>query len=76
LGQEPTYSKEDARYLQGLPNNASSHIHWAYRTAKVDIHGMPTFEPTTGPPSTAGTAVLLDKDVLYIMLSAQHAEQG
>jgi len=39
-------------------------MHWAYGTANVDIHGMPTFEPITAPPSTAGTAALLDKDIL------------
>ena len=74
--EEPTYSEEDARYLQSLPKYSSGRIHWAFGTATVDLHGLPTFEPRTGLPSRTGTTALLDKDVLEIILSTQQAEQG
>jgi len=49
--EEPTYSEEDARYLQDLPGYSSGHIHWALDTASVDRHGMPTPKQKIDPPS-------------------------
>jgi len=74
--EEPTYSEEDARYLQGLPEYSSGRIHLAFGTAAVDLHGTPTPEPKMGLPSRAGTTTLLDKDILKIILCTQQAEQG
>jgi len=52
--EEPTYSEEDARYLQDLPGYSSGRIHWAPVAASVDRHGMPTFKQKMGLPSRVG----------------------
>jgi len=74
--EEPTYSEEDARYLQDLPEYCSGRINWAPGTASVDRHGMLTFEQKIGLASRVGTTTLLDKHILEISLCTQQAEQG
>ena len=73
--EEPTYSEEDARYLQDLPGYSSGHIHWGPGAASVDCHRMPISKQKIDPPSRVDTSTLLDKDILEIILCTQQAEQ-
>jgi len=69
------YSEQASTHLHGLAGYASGHIHWALGTASVDCHGMPSPYRRTDPPSIVGTATLLDKDILAVILVSQQADQ-
>jgi len=71
LGKDPMYHEETSRHLLGLTGYTSGYIHWAFGTASVDQHGMPSSYKRPSPPSKIGTAMLLDKEILEAILVSQ-----
>ena len=63
-GQDPTYYVETTKHLHDLTGYPSGHIHWAFGTASVDQHGMPSLYARPSAPSEIGTELLLDKEIL------------
>jgi len=76
LGKDPIHHEETSRHLLGLTGYALGYIHWALGTASVDQHGMPSPYKRTDPPSKIGTATLLDKEILEVILVSQEADQN
>jgi len=61
--KDPGYHEEDTRHLYDIPGYTSGHIHWAFGTASVHPHGMPSLYKRPSAPSKIGTVMLLDKDM-------------
>jgi len=75
LGKDPMYHEETSRHLHDLTSYTSGYIHWAFGTASVDQHGMPSSCKRPSPPSKIGTAMLLDEEILEAILVSQIADQ-
>jgi hypothetical protein len=75
LGKDPMYYEETSRHLHDLTSYTSGYIHWAFGTAFVDQHGMPSSCKRPSPPSKIGTTMLLDKEILEAILVSQIADQ-
>ena len=75
-GQDPTYYVETTKHLHDLTGYPSGHIHWAFGTASVDQHGMPSIYVRPSAPSVIGTEILLDKEILGAILISLRADQN
>jgi hypothetical protein len=76
LGKDPTYLAETSKHLHDLAGYSSGHIHWAFGTASVDQHGMPSLHKRPSPPSKIGTEMLLDREILGAILVSQRVDQN
>jgi len=70
------FHEETSRHLHDLTSYTSGYIHWAFGTASVDQHGMPSSYKLPSPPSKTGTAILLDREMLEAILVSQKADQN
>ena len=75
-GKDPRYHEENTRHLHDLTGYTSGYIHWAFGTASVDEHGMPSLYKRPSPPSKTGTEMLLDKEILKAILVSQRVDQN
>ena len=75
LGKDPMFHEETSRHLHDLTSYTSGYIHWAFGTASVDQHGMPSSYKLPSPPSKTGTVILLDREMLEAILVSQKADQ-
>jgi len=76
LGKDPLYLEETSKHLSDLIGYSSGHIHWAFGTASVDQHRMPSLYKRPSPPSKIGTEMLLDKKILGAILVSQRVDQN
>ena len=70
------YHEETSKHLHDLMGHTSGHIHWAFGTASVDQHGMPSLYKRSSPPSKIGTEMLLDTEILGAILVSQRVDQN
>ena len=75
-GQDPTYYAETTKHLHDLTGYSSGHIHWAFGTASVDQHGMPSLYEHPSAPSVIGTEMLLDIEMLGAILISLRVDQN
>ena len=74
--KDPTYFAETSKHLHDLTGYSSGHIHWAFGTASVDQHGMPSLYKRPSAPSVIGTEMLPDIEILGAILISLRVDQN